>query len=43
MVSIADVTDPKSVGPRIRMMKPHMTPLEAKVVELGDSQAGFQS
>ena len=32
MVSIADVTDPKSVGPRIRMMKPHLTPLEAKVV-----------
>jgi DNA-binding MurR/RpiR family transcriptional regulator len=33
MVSIADVTDPKSVGPRIRMMKPHLTPLEAKVVD----------
>jgi DNA-binding MurR/RpiR family transcriptional regulator len=33
MVSISDVTDPKSVGPRIRMMKPHLTPLEAKVVD----------
>jgi DNA-binding MurR/RpiR family transcriptional regulator len=33
MVSIADVTDPKSVGPKIRMMKPHLTPLEAKVVD----------
>ena len=33
MVSIADVTDPKSIGPRIRMMKPHLTPLEAKVVD----------
>jgi DNA-binding MurR/RpiR family transcriptional regulator len=33
MVPIADVTDPKSVGPRIRMMKPHLTPLEAKVVD----------
>src|SRR3984957_17094947 len=33
MVSIADVPDPKSVGPRIRMMKPHLTPREAKVVD----------
>ncbi len=33
MVSIADVTDPKSIGPKIRMMKPHLTPLEAKVVD----------
>ena len=30
MVSIADVTDPKSIGPRIRMMRPHLTALEAK-------------
>ena len=30
MVSIADVTDPKSVGPRIRMMKPHLTPWRPK-------------
>jgi RpiR family transcriptional regulator, repressor of rpiB and als operon len=33
MVSIADVTDPKSIGPRIRMMKPHLTALESKVVD----------
>jgi DNA-binding MurR/RpiR family transcriptional regulator len=33
MASIAGVPDPKSVGPRIRMMKPHLTPLEAKVVD----------
>jgi RpiR family transcriptional regulator, repressor of rpiB and als operon len=33
VVSIADVTDPKSIGPRIRMMKPHLTPLEVKVVD----------
>ena len=25
--------DPKAVGPRIRMMMPHLTPLEARVVE----------
>ena len=43
MASIACVPDPKSVGPRIRMMKPHLTPLEAKVVDLGDGQAGFHS
>jgi DNA-binding MurR/RpiR family transcriptional regulator len=33
MVLMADVADPKSVGPRIRMMRPHLTPLEAKVVD----------
>ena len=26
-------TDPRTVGPRIRMMMPHLTPLEARVVE----------
>ena len=30
---MSDVMDPKSVGPRIRMMKPNLTPLEAKVVD----------
>ncbi len=25
--------DPRTVGPRIRMMMPHLTPLEARVVE----------
>jgi DNA-binding MurR/RpiR family transcriptional regulator len=34
MVLIAEVADPKSVGPRIRMMRPHLTPLETKVVDL---------
>ena len=27
------VTDPRTVGPRIRMMMPHLTPLEARVVD----------
>ncbi|WAJ28853.1 MurR/RpiR family transcriptional regulator [Antarcticirhabdus aurantiaca] len=27
-------TDPRTVGPRIRMMMPHLTPLEARVVEM---------
>ena len=27
------VSDPKAVGPRIRMMMPQLTPLEARVVE----------
>ena len=30
---MADVMDPKSVGPRIRMMMPNLTPLEARVVD----------
>jgi len=30
---MADVTDPKLVGPRIRMMMPNLTPLEARVVD----------
>ena len=30
---MTDVTDPRSVGPRIRMMVPHLTPLEARVVD----------
>jgi len=30
---MSDVMDPKSVGPRIRMMRPNLTPLEAKVVD----------
>lgn len=33
MAFAADIADPKSVGPRIRMMRPHLTPLEAKVVD----------
>src|ERR1700761_3238218 len=33
MVLMTEVADPKSVGPRIRMMRPHLTPLEAKVVD----------
>ncbi|PZO80920.1 MAG: RpiR family transcriptional regulator [Mesorhizobium amorphae] len=28
------VTDPRAVGPRIRMMMPHLTPLEARVVDM---------
>lgn len=27
-------SDPRTVGPRIRMMMPHLTPLEARVVEM---------
>lgn len=27
------LTDPRTVGPRIRMMMPHLTPLEARVVD----------
>ena len=27
------LNDPRTVGPRIRMMMPHLTPLEARVVE----------
>ncbi len=30
---MTDVTDPKAVGPRIRMMMPNLTPLEARVVD----------
>ena len=30
---MAEVTDPKSIGPRIRMMMPNLTPLEARVVD----------
>ena len=30
---MSEVTDPKSVGPRIRMMMPNLTPLEARVVD----------
>ena len=30
---MTDVTDPRSVGPRIRMMVPNLTPLEARVVD----------
>jgi DNA-binding MurR/RpiR family transcriptional regulator len=30
---MTDVTDPRSVGPRIRMMMPHLTPLEGRVVD----------
>ena len=30
---MTDVADPRSVGPRIRMMVPHLTPLEARVVD----------
>ena len=30
---MTDVTDPKSIGPRIRMMMPNLTPLEARVVD----------
>ena len=26
--------DPRTVGPRIRMMMPHLTPLEARVVDM---------
>ncbi len=28
------LTDPRTVGPRIRMMMPHLTPLEGRVVEM---------
>ena len=28
------LTDPRTVGPRIRMMMPHLTPLEARVVDM---------
>lgn len=28
------VNDPRTIGPRIRMMMPHLTPLEARVVEM---------
>ncbi|MER9197263.1 MurR/RpiR family transcriptional regulator [Mesorhizobium australicum] len=28
------IRDPRTVGPRIRMMMPHLTPLEARVVEM---------
>ena len=27
------LTDPRTVGPRIRMMMPHLTPLEGRVVD----------
>ena len=27
-------SDPRTVGPRIRMMMPHLTPLEARVVDM---------
>ena len=27
-------TDPRTVGPRIRMMMPHLTPLEGRVVDM---------
>ena len=30
---MTELTDPKSVGPRIRMMMPNLTPLEARVVD----------
>ncbi|SFU47765.1 transcriptional regulator, RpiR family [Methylobacterium sp. 174MFSha1.1] len=30
---MSDGMDPRSVGPRIRMMRPNLTPLEAKVVD----------
>ncbi|TIL25120.1 MAG: RpiR family transcriptional regulator, partial [Mesorhizobium sp.] len=33
--------DLKAVGPRIRMMMPHLTPLEAKVVETVFGRRGF--
>ena len=33
--------DMKAVGPRIRMMMPQLTPLEAKVVETVFSRRGF--
>ena len=28
-----NMADPRTVGPRIRMMMPHLTPMEARVVE----------
>ena len=28
------LTDPRTVGPRIRMMMPHLTPLEGRVVDM---------
>jgi RpiR family transcriptional regulator, repressor of rpiB and als operon len=30
---LAELTDPRSIGPKIRMQMPNLTPLEAKVVE----------
>ena len=36
-----DAIDPRSIGPKIRMMMPNLTPLEARVVDSVFSRKDF--